>query len=242
MDSHYDDIYALFEKNKPHEKQAWKLKDFAVAGKGPNGKLINKYFNPLPPKANYFENGIASVLYDKSTGQLSCDWDHIIIERCERFPAAFFTENCPEGFTDIDGHSIEEVTKMPDKKQVEYFKKLKDKIEADTQTKNKLINRAEAALQLAKKRAEWNYKTAVPMYYPRDNKNNLLLPLAVVKEDVIDLALVVERLENGNYQGHTILTLSMAYNNSRLITRPDSDWLSPGQIKKTDTDEDDNCD
>ena len=80
------------------------------------------------------------------------------------------------------------------------------------------------------------------MYYPRDNKNNLLLPLAVVKEDVIDLALVVERLENGNYQGHTILTLSMAYNNSRLITRPDSDWLSPGQIKKTDTDEDDNCD
>ena len=28
-----------------------------------------------------------------------------------------------------------------------------------------------------------------------------------------------------NYEGRTIFTLQMAYNNARLITRPDSDWL-----------------
>jgi hypothetical protein len=39
------------------------------------------------------------------------------------------------------------------------------------------------------------------------------------------LALVVERKQSGAYQGQTVLPLAMAYNNSRLVTRPDSDWL-----------------
>jgi hypothetical protein len=54
---------------------------------------------------------------------------------------------------------------------------------------------------------------------------SLLLPLALVDEDQIDLALVVERKQSGAYQGQTVLPLAMAYNNSRLVTRPDSDWL-----------------
>lgn len=28
------------------------------------------------------------------------------------------------------------------------------------------------------------------------------------------------------YQGHTCLTLDMAYNNARLIAKPESNWLS----------------
>ena len=30
---------------------------------------------------------------------------------------------------------------------------------------------------------------------------------------------------NGVYTGHTCLTLDMAYNNARLIAKPESDWL-----------------
>lgn len=35
-----------------------------------------------------------------------------------------------------------------------------------------------------------------------------------------------ERFLSKYYQGHTCLTLDMAYNNARLIARPNSDWLN----------------
>lgn len=46
-----------------------------------------------------------------------------------------------------------------------------------------------------------------------------------MNEEKVDVALVVERLSNGNFLGHTILSLRDAYSNARLIARPDSDWL-----------------
>ena len=36
---------------------------------------------------------------------------------------------------------------------------------------------------------------------------------------------MVQRMESGNYQGQTILTLPQAYLDARLVCRPDSDWL-----------------
>lgn len=69
-----------------------------------------------------------------------------------------------------------------------------------------------------------NYKTAVPQYYK--GKIQLLIPICLINENVPDLALVVSKNEIGNqYLGHTCLTLDMAYNNARLIARPDSIWL-----------------
>lgn len=53
-------------------------------------------------------------------------------------------------------------------------------------------------------------------------------------ESRIDLALVTEKTPSGNYQGHTILPLEWAYNNARLITRPDSDWLVADEIEESD--------
>ena len=38
-------------------------------------------------------------------------------------------------------------------------------------------------------------------------------------------ALTVTKVGN-YYQGHTCLTLDMAYNNARLIAKPESNWLS----------------
>ena len=54
----------------------------------------------------------------------------------------------------------------------------------------------------------------------------LLLPLCLLKPDVADLALVVARVGDA-YHGSTVLTLDMAYNNARLLARPDSEWLVP---------------
>ena len=75
-----------------------------------------------------------------------------------------------------------------------------------------------------KKRVLANYKIAVPQYYK--GKIQLLLPLCLVDSDIPDLALVVTKNPTGNfYQGHTCLSIEMAYNNARLIAKPDSYWL-----------------
>lgn len=80
-------------------------------------------------------------------------------------------------------------------------------------------------------RVKRNYKTAIPQFY-RDSKTGegkmqLLLPVGLVRRDQVELALCVDRLTSGVYLGKTVLTLDWAYNNARLITRPDNDWLQP---------------
>ncbi len=73
-----------------------------------------------------------------------------------------------------------------------------------------------------------NYKLAIPQYYTDKSTNKskiqLLLPLFLKREDVADLALVVDKGQY-NYVGKTILTIEWAYVNSRRIVRPDVDWL-----------------
>lgn len=82
------------------------------------------------------------------------------------------------------------------------------------------------AIETMKKKVMANYKIAVPQYF--NGKIQLLLPLCLVDPNKPDMALVVTKNEAGNfYQGHTCLTLEMAYNNARLIAKPDSNLLVP---------------
>lgn len=106
------------------------------------------------------------------------------------------------------------------------FDRLRDVVESDFKIRRRLINRLDDAIELAQKRVEWNFKTAVPAFYPTKNAMSLLLPLDLTEDDRPDVALVVELTESGAYIGQTILTMRMAYNNARLICRPDSDWLN----------------
>ena len=84
----------------------------------------------------------------------------------------------------------------------------------------------DGAVKRAKCMIDANYKTAVPQYYK--GKIQLLIPICLVSENVPDLALVVSQNNTKTqYIGHTCLSLDMAYNNARLIARPDSNWLHP---------------
>lgn len=84
----------------------------------------------------------------------------------------------------------------------------------------------DGAIKRAKQMINANYKTAVPQYYK--GKIQLLIPICLINENIPDLALVVSKSGTGDqYLGHTCLTLDMAYNNARLIARPDSNWLKP---------------
>lgn len=63
----------------------------------------------------------------------------------------------------------------------------------------------------------------VLQYY--EGKIQLLLPLCLMSDDKPDVAIAVTKKDN-SYQGHTCITLDMAYNNARLIAKPESNWLS----------------
>ncbi|WP_024854830.1 DUF3825 domain-containing protein [Mediterraneibacter gnavus] len=80
------------------------------------------------------------------------------------------------------------------------------------------------AIDTMVKKVTANYKIAVPQYF--NGKIQLLLPICLVDESIPDLALVVTKVNNV-YQGHTCLTMEMAYNNARLIAKPESNWLVP---------------
>ncbi|MEO6325395.1 MAG: DUF3825 domain-containing protein [Thermoanaerobaculia bacterium] len=80
------------------------------------------------------------------------------------------------------------------------------------------------AIEAAKRRVRRNYKTAIPHFHKE--RIQMLLPLCLRKPETADLALVVSR-ENQVYRASTVLTLDMAYNNARLIARPDREWLEP---------------
>lgn len=237
VDQKYEYIYALFKKNTMSPQPYWYLLDFVVAGEQ-SGKTLARLFYPLPKRADYFENQFRNMVYDTST-QLLCDYTHIIVERIGRFPLRFLQENCPPNMLEIDGVKLEEVypRHAKDSERKHYFEQLGERIRNTPMVLNNLKNRLEAAIHLTLKRVEWNYKTAIPVYFPTRNLCSLLLPLCLSEEGQVDLALVVEPLQSGAYQGQTVLPLDLAYNNSRLLTRPDSDWLRPDSIQSNGSDD-----
>jgi len=79
-----------------------------------------------------------------------------------------------------------------------------------------------SAIEYAKVRIKENYKAAVPQYF--NGKIQFLIPISLGDPSVVDLSLAVGK-DGGIYTGHTCLTLDMAYNNARLIAKPESDWL-----------------
>ncbi|MDY6387112.1 MAG: DUF3825 domain-containing protein [Fibrobacter sp.] len=234
VDKKYEYIYALFRKNKNQKiNKEWWLAGFFTAGSDWGGKLLVRCFNPLPPRADYFKGSMKYVLYEPSSGEFHLDYDHILIENCRRLPAKFFENNCrPDDFTRINGLSFSDAQKLDedDERSKEYFKNFQQKLMESDQNFRFAKQLLEQAVEIAKKRAEWNYKTAIPMYFPTLKKMSFLLPLSLLVEGQVDVALVVEKLENGNYQGQTILPLDWAYSNSRLITKPESDWLNTNNI------------
>lgn len=84
----------------------------------------------------------------------------------------------------------------------------------------------DGSITKAKKMLDANYKTAVPQYY--SGKIQLLIPLCLTDPSIPDLALVCSKTDDkSKYLGHTCLTLDMAYNNARLLAKPESNWLHP---------------
>ncbi|MGN0546341.1 MAG: DUF3825 domain-containing protein [Acutalibacteraceae bacterium] len=219
-------VYALLERNSS-KIQPWKLINFVIAGEN-QGKILTRYFNPLPERADYFENHPEKMVLNP-TAEIDVDYEHIFIENIKRFPLDFLCKIWGKEFLVINNMSPDDVNKLDDNdiKKEGYFKELKSKLKKPLYKDkyDSLEWKFKRAKELAQNRCIWNYKTAVPQYFPTLNSMSLLLPLCFSDDFKADVALVVEMQESGRYQAQTILTLEMAYSNSRLIARPNSDWL-----------------
>lgn len=225
VDSIYDPIYAFFSRNTgkyASVKQPWVFIAFATANSYYQNIITDFAYKPI--RAEYFTNP-SDLYYDCNAQKPTINWEHIIKDNIERLPIGFVKRGATDGFP-----FIENVDALPKSQRRDYYDKLAQAIYDDEDWLQFLTTKFRNALDIALSRVAWNYKTAIPVYYVTDHKLSLLLPLALEKKGVIDVALVCEHKVDeaggvNNYVGRTIFTLQMAYNNARLITRPDSDWL-----------------
>ena len=212
VDKLYEPVYALFNRNlNERQTRKWVFWTFVKSNDREHQTLTRIFGTILPTPAHYY-NSTSELVYNIKKEIGSYNWDHFI-DHCQRLPLDFLRDHGPK--FDYD---------QP--KSYAFYKKLADAIKEDPRSMNRIKNRITDAIDYAIKRVRWNFKTAIPIYYPGQKQISLLLPLALVDEDNIDVALVLEATNSGAYIAHTILTLQMAYTNARLITRPDSDWLT----------------
>lgn len=247
VDKSYDNIYCFLKKNENKNdfyERTWSVGFFATWGKGENGKRINDLFTEKPNPPKYIDK-LENIFYDTDK-MLSCDYEHIILDNIDRLPLEFLKRKLyyDEQFQEIvrnfenAGKTFEKTKIMDDIK-----KYIRCDYEKGGNACAEIQFGLERAVKTAKKYCRWNYKTAIPIYYPRVNNISLLLPLCLTNNDnKADVALVIQKLGTGNYQGQTILTLDMAYQDARLICRPNSEWLTPENIVAHHNIEDDDLD
>ncbi len=225
VDSIYDPIYAFFKRNdmsNPSVLQPWIFIAFGTANSRYQSIITD--FAYKPDRAQYFTNP-SDLFYDIRAEKPTLNWEHFFRDNIERLPLGFIKRGAPSGYL-----FIEDVLVLPKPQREAYYKKLAEDIYKDEDWLQFLTTSFKNALEVALHRVKWNYKTAIPVYHVKEKKLSLLLPLALEKKGIIDVALVCEHKYRpnekvNNYVGRTIFTLQMAYTCARLITRPDSDWL-----------------
>lgn len=225
VDKFYKLIYAVFDKNK-YNKQPWHFIDFCVAGSSTiAARRLTENFSQLPERASYIQN-YDDVIYDTSL-PVDVNWEHIILENIERMPIELLRQVCLGTFDVLDPSQLSECDKS------HYYKELRNVLEANPMRLSIISSMMSMAVETAKQRVAWNYKTAIPVYYPTDDSVHLILPLAlnINEPDEISIALVMTKTPSGRYRAVTIFTLDMAYSNARLVTKPSSDWLIAESIK-----------
>ncbi|MDE0306884.1 MAG: DUF3825 domain-containing protein [Albidovulum sp.] len=220
VDDRYEPIFALFGRND-RSSPPWKFFAFCRPNIDREGQELVSNFNPLPLAPKYFGNA-EDVIFDPDT-TIHPRYDHIVHDSIEknRYPPTFLQKHVPLGI------EWKDPTRLRKEERDEFLKDFRRKLKTDASTDLDIRNRINDAIDLAVKRARWNFKTAIPLYHPKANTISLLLPIALVDDNKADLALVVSRTAAGGYSGDTVYKLNWAYNHARLVCRPDSDWLTP---------------
>lgn len=239
VNRNYQYIYILFEKNiglKP-----WKFVMYCIPGVKQGGRLLADNFKVLPKPVRYFSN-ISDISYiiseDKTPDEQIPDLqpDHYFIDHPERLPHYFLVDGCRKNIQIVDLLN-KDISNYTEKEKKEYWQTIGDEIASDPDVYDDLESAFRNAVRKAVMRVSWNYRTAIPVYFPSYNKMSILLPISFSIKAEAEVALVVEYNSiSQKYTAPTILTLPIAYSNARLVCKPESDWLNQ-RIFKTSINE-----
>ena len=98
----------------------------------------------------------------------------------------------------------------------------RSRLPAEFFRRGNVVSNLSGSIETMKKKVSANYRLAIPQFYK--GRIQLLLPLCLLSDKKPDVAIVVTKKDTC-YQGHTCLSLDMAYNNARLIAKPEATWL-----------------
>lgn len=238
VDDFYKDIFGFFEKTH-NCKKSWNFLGFSVWESG-MGKRLSRDFLKQPDRVTYFEK-LDDIFFDTDK-KVTVDMPHILLDNLDRLPLEFIEKEFRAELSTDKMAEIEslfhDIRTGQHGEKCKALSTLREYIECNKAIRKRLESQFTHALNIAITRCKWNYKTAIPIFYHISNKLSLLLPIHLSgDEKAPDVSLVVEKVNEANYQGQTILTMEMAYKDARLICRPESYWLrtealaEPGKAK-----------
>jgi cold shock CspA family protein len=206
-----------------------------VRGKSTKDKTEYAYFNTglvTPQQDEIFAYFIKNPNYSKLTGWgiQSAEWNFIEFNTEQSVYRRYFIE-VPEIATYFSEAEVADLifdTRVPIIPDKEHLLKRKNRIESErirNLDDEAFIEEIKDAIELAKKRIKRNYKTAIPHFY--DNRIQFLLPLCFRSNKAEAVAALVVNKNENIHEAHTILSLDQAYNNARLLAKPDREWLNP---------------
>lgn len=230
VNKNYQYIYAVFEKNTG-SSCVWKFYDFCIPAVKYGGRLLAENFEKLPKPAHYFSS-ISDISYvispDKTPDEQlpEFQFDHYFIDHPERLPKYFLEDGCRKD-EEIVKLIKQDTSSFDDETLKSHWKSIGALIGDNPDVYDDLESAFRNAVRKTIMRVSWNYRTAIPVYFPTYNKMSILLPLSFGVNSKAEVALVVEKMQHTNrYIAPTILDLPKAYSNARLVCKPESDWLN----------------
>lgn len=231
-------VLAYLKKDKSDNRNRYQLMGFATYGNSATTQYNNEAYGkeisfafPKEPMPADFTNGILPVFKRGST--IKIDYSHCL-RRLSRMPMEFAESLCngnPECM-----NILETIKQTKNSEDWSANSKLWEKLIETIETEEDLIikRKFEYIITIAKTQAEHDAsatpKLAVPIVYLKENSLSLAVPLRLFAFDRDKFnepcaALIISELPDGNYQGETIFTMSMAHKNARPISKPEENWL-----------------
>lgn len=246
-------LYDFANCGKFNEKIV-KLKEMAMYenwGKSVNSKdhpVLHNYISHYFKKV--YDDGLIKYAKDQEGSDIACFNTGLLTSHFDDIYAYFVSNQTGRqqwflaDFVNGSSHKLSTFSELPD--IVKFFNSIDDlfydtalelRINAEHIVKDNferfpetlktfqepvLINMIEGALKSTAKRIKRNYKTAVPQFF--NSQIQFLVPLCLTDPVKPDIVITVYKREQ-HYYGATCLTMDMAYNNARLLVKPESDWL-----------------
>ena len=184
--------------------------------------------------------------FEKQKAENGLGLCNAVIDRILDSCSAYLLDADHNFLTQTFENRLNELPELTEKEKKEYWHKIGDEITSDPDVYDDLESAFRSAVRKTVMRVSWNYRTAIPVYFPSYNKMSILLPLAFNTKKIAEVALVVEyNSTSKKYTAPTILTLPVAYSNARLVCKPESDWLNQrifeaAELEGLDINENDN--